>query len=117
MCFIKHLLCVFTASMLWVDSASAQSIQQLHQKAIETNQASAWNALAEKLYLERKNPELLDTATQNAIRLAQANNDTIQWGEALIYASDLLYQKGEFHLYQKPIVMHLICFVTLMLMA
>lgn len=101
MCFIKHLLCVFTASMLWVDSASTQSIQQLHQKAIETNQASAWNALAEKLYLERKNPELLDTATQNAIRLAQANNDTIQWGEALIYASDLLYQKGEFHLYQE----------------
>lgn len=97
----KHLLCVFAIILLWMDSVSAQSIQQLHEKAIETNQASAWNALAEKLYLERKNPELLHTATQNAIRLAQAGKDTAQWGESLIYASDLLYQKGDFHLYQQ----------------
>lgn len=97
----KHLLCVFAIILLWMDSVSAQSIQQLHEKAVETNQASAWNALAEKLYLERKNPELLHTATQNAIRLAQAGKDTAQWGEALIYASDLLYQKGDFHLYQQ----------------
>lgn len=99
--FIRHFLSVCAITMLWAEPLSAQSIEALHRKAIETNQASAWNALAEKLYLERKNPELLDTATQNAIRLAQANNDSARWGEALVYASDLFYQKGEFHLYQE----------------
>lgn len=80
--------------------ALAQNIEELHQKAIVTQQAKAWNTLAERLYTERKNPNLLQEATQNAIKLAQASHDSIQWGAAVIYASDLFYQNGEFQSYQ-----------------
>lgn len=97
--FIRHFLSVCAISMLGAVTLSAQSIEELHRNAVKTNQACTWNALAQKLYQERKDPELLHTATQNAIQLAQASNDSAQWGEALVYASDLYYQKGEFHLY------------------
>lgn len=79
---------------------SARNADELYRKALSAPSAENWNRLARHLYMERKNPELLSQATQNAVRLARLHDDSLQWGEALIYASDLFYQKGEFQLYQ-----------------
>lgn len=98
---VNCLFCASAAAFTFNGSTYAQNIEELHQYAIEQQSAKAWNALAEKIYSERKKPELLKEATDKAIQLAKANNDSAQWGKALVYASDLLYQEGKFILYQK----------------
>lgn len=97
---IKYLFCACSISMACIQTISAQSTEELHREAAKTQQASAWNTLAEHLYTIRENSDLLRTATRTATRLAQADNDSIQWGKAVVYGSDLLYQEGKFQSYQ-----------------
>lgn len=75
---------------------ATEEIETLKQQAEKGNTAADWNQLARYLYSKHKSPELLAEASQKAIEKAISANDSSQWGEALVYASDLLYQKGEF---------------------
>lgn len=96
----KYLLCTCCIGLSCIHTAPAQNAEELYRKATETQQAETWNKLAEYLYTARKNPTLLRTATEHAKKLAQKNRDSIEWGKAVIYGSDLFYQKGEFQSYQ-----------------
>lgn len=80
---------------------AASEVETLKQQAENSQTAADWNRLANYLYKNRMDPKLLAEASQKALEKAISTNDSSQWGEALIYASDLLYQQGKFIEYGK----------------
>ncbi len=86
---------ILLSLLLIPSSLFAQELDNLKQKAQRENTAKVWNELAEFLYHKRENPQLLKEAANNALSIAQIQNDTIELGRSFIYLSDLHYQDGD----------------------
>lgn len=96
---LHKIVFVFIALFFIHSVFAGKDLEKLKEKAQKENSAKSWNNLAEYCYNERKYPEILKEAAENALKLAQNEQNRLEEGRAYLYVSDLYYQEGKINEY------------------